>query len=95
MSILDIIEIINRPKLFRVTDWKWVEIMYGYFIPVLQLILVYPGIHSPGGHSPVFGLHGWDMQWQVWAHSFPNFPESHATNRHNIQCLCNGILSVQ
>jgi hypothetical protein len=64
---------------------NWVETIYWHNIPILQLKLVYPRLHPLSEHTPVFGSHGWYMQWQVWVQLFPNFSESHATNRRKMK----------
>jgi hypothetical protein len=50
------------------------------YIPVLQLLPVYPRSHPPPEHSPVVESHGSLRQWQVSVQLYPNCPGSHATN---------------
>ena len=65
-----------------------------YYIPVLQVMLVYPLLHPPVGHVPAMGSHGWLMQWHVSLQLCPYFPESHtaSNDRNIIHVVCVEVL---
>ena len=72
---------LNQLKTLKLNKYliKWLkkQILL-YYIPVLQLLFLYPRLHPPGGHTPVIWSHGWLTQWQFVEHWRPNFPDSHA-----------------